>query len=145
MKSIVERLQQATGPDRDLDADIEIALFRTSWVKAPKAPGEIAETPQHFWPEGKLRFFTRSGTIAPAYTASFDAAMSLIGRVYPGASWTIKADACWLRIPHGDDVVEVEGVSLRRKGGCNPIAICLAVMRARLMYPQVDENNAAAL
>lgn len=130
LKDLVGRLEASRGPDRDLDADIEIALFRQGWTKSPKAPGQIAETAKHFWPEGRLRFFSKSGTTAPNYTGSLDAAVSLISRLFPDASWMIEPNACRLRVTGGVDFVERRAVVSQGGGECAPAAVCLAVLLA---------------
>lgn len=130
LKALIGRLEAARGGDRDLDADIEIALFRQGWVKASKAPGQIAETGKHFSSDGRLRFFSKSGTTAPSYTSSFDAALALVSRLFPDASWTIEPDMCRLRVPEDVDFVEWQGVVSQGGGKCTPAAVCLSVLWA---------------
>lgn len=61
MTSLIERLEKATGPDRDLDCDID-----SEWLQ-DRSDGLEAE----FSP-------------FPAYTASLDAAIALVEHVLPG-------------------------------------------------------------
>lgn len=81
LKSIIERVEAASGPDRELDGLIAVATFQTvstddDLIYARKRdPGEDATHPGHYFIK------SRSGAqavSAPAYTSSLDAVMALM-------------------------------------------------------------------
>lgn len=63
---LLSRVESATGDDSFLDASIELEL----------EPGN---------------FYGRPGEDSPAYTASLDAALALVGRCDPGFKWRVAA------------------------------------------------------
>ena len=73
LSALLERVEGATGGDRELDRDIAIA---TGWVHRSGAPWE------------RVLEWER-----PNPTASVDAALALIGRVLPGLyMWRLEFD-----------------------------------------------------
>ena len=79
MTSLIDRLRDADGPDRELDAAIHMALFD------PK-PGwrwhfDNAELSQSLW--ARRSGYSSTHVDFPAYTASLDAVLALIGEVLP--------------------------------------------------------------
>ncbi|MFA6043595.1 MAG: hypothetical protein WC718_01305 [Phycisphaerales bacterium] len=72
LSALLERVEAATGGDRELDRDIAIA---TGWVHRSGAPWE------------RVLEWER-----PNPTASVDAALALIGRVKPGARALMEHD-----------------------------------------------------
>lgn len=78
IKELIERVEKAVGADESLDADI--LWFLGDWNNLGG-----------FWREHKVtgereRF---QYTTAPAYTASVDDVIALIGEKMPGATWEV--------------------------------------------------------
>ena len=127
LAALVERLEQATGPDRGLDAEIALAVgaapagaFRPC---AALDPGIFGTGPYTMW-------------TAPDYTASLDAALTLV-----------PADMDWLQFvsdPSGTGwevgkfAPGLERLSFKAEGvtgGLIAIALCIASLRARAAAP----------
>lgn len=78
---LAARLEAATGADRELDADLEVALLggRIEWVPVnyimEARPVVLRASPDH------VRGFSKEPV--PTYTASIDAALALLGRAAP--------------------------------------------------------------
>jgi hypothetical protein len=68
MTTLIERLKAASGPDRELDAEIAVAI------------GDYPENWNLTLPGYSLEYFMTWSNCAPAYTASLDAAMTLRDR-----------------------------------------------------------------
>lgn len=109
MESLLRRLQEATGPDRALDAEINLAVF--SQVALPEPP---------------------------AYTASLDAAMTLIPTGYIAREMNMR-DGTLRHFPNSAIVVPENANDVawtKPKGvGVSPanlaIALSIACLRAR--------------
>lgn len=120
-----ERLERATGPDRELDLALAQALD----------PGVIHS-----------RFYRDSNAVVPYtkrhYTASIDAALALVERVLPGWEWFAgyNADHCehgcgyaLLTSPNGDKVSKV--------GRTAPLAIIIATVSALIALAEADAGQ----
>jgi hypothetical protein len=79
------RITEAAGPDRELDALIEVAARWELAAKAGLAPQHRAR-----WQAGSLGqvYDGNTGYDAAPVTASVDAALALVARLLPGWSWT---------------------------------------------------------
>ena len=92
---IIERLEKAEGPDRNLDWLIaEAALGAT---RRDRMKGFIGEQPIWQYTVG-----TSSGSesvMIPAYTVSLDAAITLVERMLPGNFREISGPRKYLNIP----------------------------------------------
>lgn len=113
MKELIERLEKATGPDRSIDLDIERDVR--------------GAVPLH-WRVGEggviLSGFDDVGDSIPAYTASLDAALTLV----PGdMDWLVgKSDSCptaSVQYPHFHPAWALASTPA--------IALCIAALRAR--------------
>lgn len=124
LDDLIERLEKAGGPDRELD----IALTK-----------QFIAGKQYRHPD-----------LAPPYTTSLDAAVALVERVLPGWGWQVGT--CYVSDdalvfpdfngPHGDrlraEFGEVEvgsaldtGIDIDRRPPGNPaLALCIALLRA---------------
>jgi len=139
LRGLIERVEAATGPDRELDARIAAAtgmpmLFcdfdAGSYHGDCKSPGcgkplglsdERRSYPNRWEDDERL----------PAFTASLDAITALIGRVLPG---------CWQRHdvwPSTERPAQASLTPLTTEGYCYgataptlPLALCLALLRA---------------
>lgn len=113
MTSLQDRVREATGPDRELDAAICKALDPVEWAQACQA----AEGP-HGAPSDVIE--RDAGRYTPAYTASPDAALALVERVLPGwTHWTLSrgCEGYYVKIAprswnpnHDQDATDVGGV-----------------------------------
>lgn len=112
MRDLIERLEKASGPDRELD-----------WRIAEKF--DIPER----WPTSALwpPFMPKSkyDKSIPSFTASIDAAVALVERVLPGWNWWlggIGRAAVDRKDPHS----RFEAIN-----ASPAIALCLALLRAK--------------
>jgi hypothetical protein len=122
LTELAARCEAATGPDRELDAEIAAKLCGGSAVSPIDLSGR-------YWKPGARGF-----CIAPAYTASIDAALTLVPegwgwhmRCYP----ELNLSLCEL---YADEHAEDEGVDYfrgRSKFATPTPAICAAALRAR--------------
>jgi hypothetical protein len=81
MLALAERVEQATGPDRELDAAIAVAVrWRwEGWRKGDLAIEEADARSGMAYVADQVRNSTNSiWRLLPAYTASIDAAMTLV-------------------------------------------------------------------
>ena len=105
MKELIERLEKATGPDRELDEAVERAIFD----------------------EGKE---WRSAHL-PYFTASLDAALTLVPEGYRwlvGNAWKDKHGSC----PAMATVALAGDYGTRPTSAATPaIALCIAALKAR--------------
>ena len=129
LTSLRERVEKATGPDREIDVEI---FFELDWTG-----------------QGDAR-------TAPEYTSSIDAVVALIERELPGWAWKegtcCVSDDAWLAPDfnspdHGDrlrqelsyakieagDILDV-GIDIDRRPSGNPaLALLLAFLKAKLV------------
>lgn len=84
---LLSRIEQASGPDREIDADIDVLLFggETVWKQANYT--------MEMYPASRRASKSHIGGFAnehvPLYTASLDATVALVERMLPG--WTIAS------------------------------------------------------
>lgn len=119
---LIERLERATGASRELDAEIFIAV----------TPG-VAEAGRIDRSGGCVGWWPKDGPYqsaqdSPRYTASLDAALTLVPE---GAQWSLEADTAWVRVLKAGDVGEFQGGFNQRDGKCTALAICIASLKAR--------------
>jgi len=130
---LIERLEKAEGPDREIDADILLALDQqpNEHYKEPwRRPILLSREQQR---PGLLEYVEISGVsarAAPAYTASLDAALSLVERKLPGVHWSVSNAAVkpranvWMPQP-------TRPIMGPYSSGATPaLAVCLALLRA---------------
>lgn len=142
-RELRERLEAASGPDREIDVWMHAVLgFDTPRVDIYFPEGTL----QHWWKQSHLRFggagtrdplrlirpFTDPIHEVPTYTSSLDAALALVERKLPGWGWQVhsKSDS-----PHndcfaflGEDVAD--GPAYRAYAKTPALALCLALLRA---------------
>ncbi len=154
---LIERLEKATGPDREIDA-LLWAHFDNRVVRI--AYGEVIARKRDSLDDVRLGFVDPTplrsnfyGWDGEAYTASIDAALALVERVLPGFAYGLRTCAVWA--PHhqwagkpvweavvtdmGDcdcyypwgDPDETDDVVEHEASHCSPaLALCLALLRA---------------
>jgi len=122
LEGLLSRVEAATGPDRELDRDLAVAI----------GGYERVEMHPHFMRETTTNRVGWYGRMAPFYTSSIDAALALVERVLPGAQWEITnlygAAKAELPLNHGDGSVQ----GAWREDGNVPLAILAATCRALL-------------
>ncbi len=135
LKELLELVENATGPDREIDADLFVALINPEWVTSKKDPGFAAADKRSFWPEGKARYITRDCKPAPQYTASIDAAVALVERMLPG--WSIemvRTRYCTVEMWKADEQGFFNSgrdpIVRRTEGYTLPLAILAALLKA---------------
>ena len=114
LAALLERVRKATGPDRELDYEIPLA------VEPPPPTG----------------FWTTDREYYPPITSSIDAALGLVERVLPGWSWRVGAynldrvPRCELAQPVETEFGPGIGVRAQVDGPTAPLAILAAMLTA---------------
>lgn len=124
LSSLIQRLEEATGPDRRLDGDIAQALGQVpSWCTYR------SEQQPSLWNDGRPGLRAREWC-APHYTKSLDVSLSLLERCLPGEFIELDGPRKYLNIPTpvpGRWRAEVAG---KVGWGATPaFALILAVLR----------------
>lgn len=142
--SLADRVEALTGPDREVDADIAVAISNdpAAWV-VRDIPSAIFTHKPGWWRDRDDKSHS-----APSYTASLDAAMTLVPdgwRIYT-ADFSIKNRARWMmegpkleRIEQEDGTWEA-GEDWYKSGTGNTAALGLIVACLRALASQ--EPNA---
>lgn len=129
LEGLLERVEKAEGPDRELDALIEVATFKTistddDLIYAKPVHRDDNCAKGTFWRK------SRSGAslhTAPEYTDSIDGAVALVERCLPGWIWDASSTGtAWVQSPGGDHF------SGQIKPYKPPLAILSALLRALL-------------
>lgn len=135
VKNLIERLEKATGPDRELD----VAIFRA--IGAP-LPSKFATLPVRLeWDEKEQSFMTNVGEgmrvrFDPSpYTDSLDAAMTLVPE---GWIWDVTSTGCAWTMPDG-----AIGWHVSISGPRSPaLALCIVALKARVHLRDASEQKA---
>ncbi len=147
LASLIERLEKATGPDRELDVLIGYAIdlmgddkhlsFRTSFdTCGMEMMLRMAESYQNIW-----------RTELPRYTASIEAAMTLVPH-----DWRIYAIQEEYIVPRGNWFAGLDHRTAHHKYGSMigksstpAIAICIAALKAHSVREPSDSTKESAL
>ena len=130
LKELAERAESATGPDRELDGLIAVAVNHGSLPGAVKIAPEDETTRRRGW---VLHTFNgrRSWHQAPRFTASIDAAMTLVPE---GLVWNVMTDfglpgraRLWGSVLPG----QVKDRGWSADGATPALALCAAALRVR--------------
>jgi hypothetical protein len=142
LNELLERVEKAMGPDRELDGEIAAALRDgdklPDWAK--NWAGEWRPTIQ-----GSVVLMQNSGEPGPhfsssKYTASIDAALALVERKLPGWHWSVSNPfispptyhAC-VANPEDNGAIEpwnIEHETHEGAGANGPLAILVALLAA---------------
>lgn len=131
---LVDRLRAATGPDRELDAEIAKALegVEIQWRQANYTmdlhPVQRYPSTNHIGGYG-------IGPV-PYYTASVDAALSLVERCLPGQQWMLDKQ------PENFECVLWDGVTMKAKANEAAPTLPLAILTALLTAMQAERDAA---
>lgn len=88
LQSLLERVEKAAGPDREIDA----AAFQGF---DPDFPEGALQMHAGFIDPANFATGPYTSVKAPRYTASIDAALALVERVLPGSLWHVNRPAEW--------------------------------------------------
>lgn len=136
LNELADRVEVATGADRELDCLIYAAI-NPSHLAIKNMPGRFHD-PDLLSALAAEKFITRATYVAPRYTASIDAAMTLADGFVLLHLSDIGADGlplCRLGNPSTTPARQYVGIAHTL-----PRALCAAALRARAATPvQVDE------
>lgn len=127
---LIERLEALTGPDREADIHIALALLdarkEANWHmwQASRPRGSVEMTPEDYWR-------SRGGGACPAYTASLDAAVALVERL--GLQWLRKSldtMTVYRQFTPEQDVRKYWPEHHEAAGATPAIALLIALLRA---------------
>lgn len=131
-EALIEKLEKATGPDRELDAAIAVAIFVTKsteddliYAKERARDGSDATHPGHYFIKSRSGASART---ASAYTASIDAALTSLEA---GLEYEISTLYGLAHVSVGLNLSEGGPESVTRKDGNVPLAICQASIARR--------------
>jgi hypothetical protein len=148
LDALLERLEKATGPDREIDAAIYDALAREAGRVAFKVknwstlPGSRLSRYHDGWLIGKASDDEYADDL-PLYTASIDAAFALVERVLPGAFWHIAKGRLTEAEPmFGAELLFGWDQSLGKgEGPTAPLAILAATLSALRTQESQDDHK----
>jgi hypothetical protein len=146
LRALLARVEKVEGPSRGLDRDLYLALLCD---RIPEGGILVPGTDHILMPEKhgrthSCRGVPTDGTLAPAYTASTDAAMPLVHTVFPG-SW-IQMDGthgqhnwcAFLRIEGDFDAGEAW------KKPTPALALCTALLSALIAQEEEARSTTTA-
>lgn len=120
MTSLIERLEGAEVGSRELDADLQDALFCCQ-IKRER---QLLQSYVFHMGDGEWE-------LIPHYTTSLDAALALVERVLPGWAWSVGNKAqggqAYLMRGLGDGLIEGKGAS-------PALALCIALLKVLIEH-----------
>ena len=133
-KDLIERLEAATGADRELDAAIVAFLNDAALKRYPPSDDYGPRDRWQFWSLDEKHFLgSESSFPVPSYTASLDAALALVGEKLPGAGVSIITDtrgALAIFIKPGCKWISVGSIEDRKFSPTPALAVLIALFRA---------------
>jgi hypothetical protein len=137
LSELIERVEKATGPDRELDAAIAVAMLGTTATEDDLIYHKVPAHDDHcargtYWRKSRSGWSLHTSA---TFSASLDSALALVEEMLPGANWSLGyfpekpsyAAEVWYSTVH-------YGLS-----GSPATAILLALLRALQSQPsQVD-------
>ncbi|MGV6875873.1 hypothetical protein ACUSIJ_24710 [Pseudochelatococcus sp. B33] len=89
LRDLLVRVETADGPDRELDAKIQIAFIPDYGSRVELSPAKFVRF-EDVWRRNRAQHLNHANNVAdwwncPKYSASIDAAVALIERALPGA------------------------------------------------------------
>lgn len=104
---LIDRLEKCTGPDRELDGAIWLALDETAAYKCWSVRGMKYGGHVHTKAEKRAAIKRSSEWQSPTYTASLDATIALVERKLPDWVWSASSTGvAWVmsfKAGEGDD------------------------------------------
>lgn len=141
LKALLERVEAATGPDDDLDAEVWLAI-----VPGASRKNLLADWPDEepLWEyhDAERNTLFRAGLV-PSLTASIDAALALVERVLPGAYGSVRFGSAPLgaiiiwdeRAETAAGNVMITSQSATGEAATAPLAIVTALLNAKVSQP----------
>lgn len=133
LKTLIQRIEEAGGPDRELDLAIGLAIggwelgrYTAEGWFAEAGGTMVRDHDGDIWP-------AHPGSLYPALTESIDAALALVERCLPGQSLVIARgrltpeEPLWACQFFSFDARKVTAETEHEQA---PLAICLALLRA---------------
>lgn len=145
LQNLLERVERAQGPDRELDTAIAfVTCFRPD-EKHDRLGSFAAHEAKHGYAAAWIAHRPWHGDWSiPVYTTSIDAALALVQLVLPGSAYVLNAfrvatkpDDVWMFKCHLSD-----GCSGIADGRTQALAVCAALLKA--LIAQADEVAACA-
>lgn len=138
IEALIQRVEAATGPDRELDAQLWLSLTpgatrKTTHVTHWLRPYDIDETRDE---TGRL-------IIVPAYTSSIDAAVALADRTLLSKSWTLGQNVHHLHWSASINKLDEEGRPdcMAYSGACRSPALALVAATLRALSQKEPRND----
>lgn len=133
LNKIIERLEKATGPDRELDALIVAELHDATMRPYPPSDDFGPHDKWQFWThDGKHFLGSEAEFPVPAYTSSVDAALTLVP---DGLPWMVRRSQPWdAAHPYCAAYVQTaehDEHSSLTKATTAARALCIAALKAR--------------
>ena len=126
ISTLIERLGEATGPDREIDCRLSHQFERKGiWYGTGDDSGWAPAATVDGWDDRKWSSMNDEyvSPLVRTYTGSIDAALGLVERVLPGEGIVLET--------HGRNVAGIGQSGQYPSTGATPaIAICLAALRA---------------
>jgi hypothetical protein len=143
LDEMIERISKATGPDREIDCALHVALF--GWKLARLGKDYDGGNECAVWtrdgeliagfaypPWGKLDPYYHVPDVG--YTASLDATIALCVRVLPGWHWHVetiaKPHTQWIAEIYDHEADRPRRVKQGHSKATPALALCLAILRA---------------
>lgn len=138
LRALQERVRAASGPDIELDAAIDVAIFggETVW--------KTANYTMEQYPASRRPSENHIGGFAneyvPRVTSSIDACVALVEKVLPGWHWDVARDnTAMVRDPEQSAFASADYVCWGNKVKSPPLALLYATLQALL---QIEERKA---
>ncbi len=138
LRALLERVEQATGADRELDAALWCALLHPDRKPSKSRPGFVAITDDDpsRWGYKEIKH----------YTASVDAALALVERVLKEPHYTLSGPVKFLHIPtpvpnywRADIIYDFPGKNAPRGWGATAaLTLLAALLRAKIAEIEHD-------
>ena len=135
MKDLIEKLEAADGPSRELDAEIALAIDYEIEGLFPYTLKDVINYYDSISKATEDGFFTDPNCIAsqmPYFSKSIDAAMTLIP---DGWEWEIQfgmlTDRNIFMVKMGQHIEVEHPNPFQECAPCFPLAICIAALKAR--------------
>ena len=143
LRELLERCENADGPDRDIDAAVWLALTPGATRNKLSVP---ANEIRAGWYIDETRDETSRLVTVPSYTSSLDDSIALVNRVLPGRGLLYGHGREWVdEVDHACLIFETIGckaIISDAEAPTGPLSICKAMLNA-LIYLEEKKNGPA--